>query len=374
MPASPERSRLLGALTALALAGVPAAAEEGFPGCEAIWQTSSHGRSFYEYNPTYTDPAPVAWPVSEPEAQGMRSDRLVAGIGLLLDRPTVESVLVVRHGVLVAERYAAGGTADDSRNVHSASKSILGALAGIALAAGAIGDVDDPIALYLPEAADPQAPLKGEITVRHLLTMASGLAWEEDRTEYRIEDDDGWVEAILAQRMDATPGRNFLYSTGGTHLLSAVIAAATGMSTCDYAMARLFGPLGIAPEHWGRDPEGVYSGGYNLYLTARELALFGQLYLQRGAWESRQVVPAAWVDASWTTAWDTGAGWDYGYLWWLTERDGLRIAVAWGWRGQLVYVVPELDVVVVVTTDTSGEGPPIDAIDFVAETVIPAVL
>lgn len=364
----------MAALAALLLAVAPAQAQGAFPGCEAIWQTPSHGRSFYEYNPTYADGAPVAWPVSEPEVQGMGGDRLAAGIDLLLDRPTVRSVLVARHGVLVAERYADAGTAADSRNVHSASKSMLGALVGIALAEGAIASLDDPIALYLPEATDPQVPLKGEITVRHLLTMASGLDWEEDRTEYRIEDDAGWIAAILAQPMDSAPGRNFLYSTGDTHLLSAVIAAATGMSTCDYAMARLFGPLGITPEHWGRDPEGIYSGGYNLYFTSRELARFGQLYLQRGVWEGRQVVPAAWIEASWTNVWDTGAGWDYGYLWWLTERGGLDIAVAWGWRGQLVYVVPALDVVVVVTTDTSSQGPAIDAIEFVADTVIPAVL
>jgi CubicO group peptidase (beta-lactamase class C family) len=138
-------------------------------------------------------------------------------------------------------------------------------------------------------------------------------------------------------------------------------------------MARLLHPLDIAPEHWGRDPQGIYSGGYNFYMTPREMARFGQLYLQQGMWEGRQLVPAAWIAQSWQAAWDTGGGWDYGLLWWLTERRGHAVAVAWGWRGQLVYAIPDLDIVAVVTTDTSRDFPEVDAIDFIADTVIPSV-
>jgi len=373
MPSGGCRIAVAMSLAGLLSLALPARAQEGFPGCDAIWQTSSHGREFYEYNPTYTDPAALVWPQDTPASQGMQADLLAGGVARLLARDTVRSVLVARHGVLVTEAYARGGGVDASTNIHSASKSILGALIGIAIADGKIASLDDPIADYLPAANDPGVPLKGAITVRHLLTMSSGLAWEEDRTEYRIEDEADWVAAILALRMDAAPGRAFLYSTGNTHLLSALLTAATGTSTCDYAMAHLFGPLGMAPEHWGSDPQGVFSGGYNLYLTARELARFGQLYLQGGRWEGRQIVPQGWVTASFESAWDTGGGWDYGFLWWLTRRNGHDVAVAWGWRGQLVYVVPDLDVVVVVTTDTATTaGPSIDAIDFIVDSVIPA--
>ena len=202
----------------------------------------------------------------------------------------------------------------------------------------------------------------------------------EDVTEYQIESEADWVGAILARPMTDTPGEVFNYSTGLTHVLSAVLTAATGMSVCEFAHRHLFGPMGITAEHWGRDPQGIYAGGYNLYLTPREMAAFGQLYLQQGRWQGVELVPAAWVETSLQTQQTDDAVYSYGYLWWLRQLAGHDVAIAWGWGGQLLYVIPDLEIVVAITTNTADDHAGADteefssrAHGFIRDAVIPSV-
>jgi CubicO group peptidase (beta-lactamase class C family) len=342
--------------------------------CEAISDHPEPGETFYEDNPTYIDEHELSeWRLSPPSDLGIDDTALEAGAAELAQSPALLSLLVVRHDALVFERYYNGSDASQSNNIHSASKSILSALFGIALADGVIDSLDAPLADYLPEyiAADSA---EAAITLRHVLTMSSGLEWTEDDTEYSvIEPSDDWVGTILAQPLTGTPGVDFNYSSGMSHVLSAVLTRATGSSTCAYAHEKLLAPLGITADHWGRDPSGVFSGGYNLYMTPRELARFGLLFLRDGEWEGNQLVPTDWVQQSIQPQLPAEDGYDYGYYWWLLSGGSQDVAIAWGFGGQFVYLVPALDLMVVMTADTATDHPELDGETFLFDHLLPAV-
>src|SRR3954468_22022570 len=310
---------------------------------------------FYEDNPTYTDPVDdsASWRTSTPAAQDMDPSRLERAATALAELPYTVSFLVIRHETLVFERYFHGSARNQSNNVHSASKSIWGAAIGIAIDQGRIPGADATIASILPKRYGAATSLEtGTITVRDLLTMTSGTRWNENTTENRIEQTPDWVASTLQLPRAAEPGTRFNYSTGDTHLSSAVLTAATHTSACEFIHENLLAPLGIVAEHWGRDPQGYFSGGYNFYATPRELAKFGLLYLNDGRWQGRQLVPAAWVAASTTNQVDAGAPYSYGYDFWLRDIAGHHVAMAWGYGGQMIYIVKDLDLVVVMTTNT----------------------
>ena len=211
--------------------------------CGSIHRTSGKAETFYEYNPTYVDPNDdsKAWRFSSPAVQGMDPVTLENGLMGLSRENSLLSVLVIRKNRMVAEQYFHGGGVRKSNNVHSASKSMMQALVGIAVAKGFIGSLDDKVSKYLPEYLPDTSARKRQISLRDLLTMSSGLAWQEDDTEYKIEQKPDWVKAILDQPLQHDPGTVFNYSTGNTHVLSAVLQRATGMSTCDFAARYLFG-------------------------------------------------------------------------------------------------------------------------------------
>ncbi len=310
---------------------------------------------FYDDNPTYTDPVDDSgsWTVSAPEAQGMDSSGLESAAAALDEVPYTWSFLVIRHGALVFERYFHGSARNQSNNVHSASKSIWGAAIGIAIDQGRIPGVDASIASTLPSRyGSVMSPETSTVTVRDLLTMTSGSRWNENTTETAIQQTPDWVAATLRLPRAATPGTRFNYSTGDTHLSSAVLTSAAETTACEFIHRHLLGPMGIVAEHWGRDPQGYFSGGYNFYATPRELAKFGLLYLHNGRWNGSQLVPAAWVEASMTNQVDAGAPYSYGYDFWLRDIAGHQVAMAWGYGGQMIYIIKDLDLVVVMTTNT----------------------
>ncbi|MBO3749908.1 serine hydrolase [Streptosporangiaceae bacterium NEAU-GS5] len=361
-------------LSLLALTGC---AETAAVDCDRI---AGDGRRFYESNPTYTDPRdddskdddPERSP---PERQGMSSATLHAGLTELARNPSLLSVLVIRHGHLVAERYFHGGGERRSDNVHSASKSILQALVHIAVAEGFIKSLDDPVAAYLPRYFSDARPDKKKITIRHLLTMRSGLDWTEDSTESQVEKAPDWVAAILGRPLVSAPGTTYNYSSGDTHVVSAVLQQATGMSTCRFAHRYLFGPMGVTAEHWGRDPQGVFSGGYNLYLTPRELARFGLLYLHDGIWAGRRLVPRGAVRAARTRTTQVDDTSSYSEGWWTRVISGRPMYFAWGYGGQFVHVIPSADIVLVTTENTSDDNvnEEIDPEAFIRDRLLPAI-
>jgi CubicO group peptidase (beta-lactamase class C family) len=342
--------------------------------CDRI---AGDGRTFYESNPTYTDPRDdgAGWSVTPPEEQGMDSTMLRTGLTRLGNNASLFSALVIRHDRLVAERYYHGSGAQRSNNVHSASKSILQALVHIAIAKGHIGSLDDPVADYLPEYFGDASPDKKKITIGHMLTMTSGLDWTEDSTENQVEKASDWVQAIVGRSLVSVPGTTYNYSTGDTHVVSAVLQKATGMSTCRFAHQYLFGPMGITAEHWGRDPRGIFSGGYNLYLTPREMAKFGLLYLRDGKWAGRRLVPHSAVRAARarTTQVDDTVAYSEG--WWMHTISGRPTYFAWGHGGQYVYVIPSADIVLVTSenTGTNSINEEIDPRTFIRDHLLPSI-
>jgi CubicO group peptidase (beta-lactamase class C family) len=338
--------------------------------CNAIWQRPGGG--FYESNPTYTDSGfdPSDWDGPNPGDHHLDTARIDQGVDDLAKSATLQSVAIVRHGKLTYERYVNGGGADKSNNIHSASKSMLQGLLAIAVAMGFIRSLDDNVSRYLP--AYPHAD---QITLRNLIEMKAGLRWTEGSSEFTVETQRDWTGSILDQELTSPPGTQFNYSSGNTQVLSAVLQAATGMSTCQFAGANLFGPLGITIEHWGRDPNGIYSGGYNLYMTTREMARFGLLYLNNGVYDSRQVVPEQAVTAARTpTSRDDSSTSFYSEGWWTRSIASHDMYFAWGYGGQYIYVMPSLDAVLVVTQRTDLEDRSIDSGKFIEEYVIPAVV
>ena len=182
----------------------------------------------------------------------------------------------------------------------------------------------------------------------------------------------------ITRPLVAEPGGPMIYSTGSTHLLSAILTKATRMSTWQFANRYLARPLGITIPRWRRDPQGIYFGGNDMYLTPREMLAFGTLYLERGRLAGRQIVPAAWVDSSLTPR--TRSGWsgnEYGYGWWVRTAGTHAVYYAWGYGGQFIFVVPDLRLVVVVTSSAevrAHEWNHLDSVyDLLERYIIPAV-
>jgi CubicO group peptidase (beta-lactamase class C family) len=336
------------------------------------------GTGFYEDNPTYVAPnnGSRSWTRSSPGAQGMDAGVLSRGIAHLATNGSLLSVLIVRHDRLVEERYLHGGGADHANNVHSASKSMLQALLSIAVRLGYIHSLDDRVSTYLPRYFTGAPASERAITIRDLLTMSSGLHWVEDNTEYRVQNTSNWLAAILGQKMRDAPGTRFDYSTGDFHVLSAVLQSATGMTTCAFAEHYLFSPIGIAPQHWGVDPTtGTDMGGCDLYMTPRDMAAFGLLYLHGGTSEGRRLVPSSAIRDAARPVWDVGGGFHYSQGWWVRRISGIRMYFAWGYGGQFIYVIPSLDVVFVTSEDTSdgARHTEIDSGSFIRDFLIPSV-
>lgn len=269
--------------------------------------------------------------------------------------PRLNSLLISHHGELVVEDYFNDWQARRPANMKSASKSVISALIGIAIAEGYIESVDVPIADFFPEYLSLQStPGKLSITIEDLLTMESGLETTSNRNYGKWVLSENWVEFALNQPLVAQPGETMLYSTGSTHLLSAILTKVTGIDSKKFAQQYLTSPLGFSMSYWSQDPQGIYFGGNNLEMTARQMLAFGELYLNQGRVGGNQIVPQQWVESSYQPHAESprGQGRYYGYGWWLRDLAGLQVPVAWGYGGQLIFVVKELDLVVVATSDS----------------------
>jgi CubicO group peptidase (beta-lactamase class C family)/GNAT superfamily N-acetyltransferase len=299
---------------------------------------------FYPADAIYVDASPIAWETAAPGEMGLDAARLEAAADEAGLSDNLASMLVIRHGKLVFERYFNGSDVSQANNVHSLSKSILSVVTGIAISEGLL-ELDASIADILPP---DLVGANGDLTVRNLLAMSGGLELKEDEGEYdweytEEEGEPSIVRAVLERPRIAAPGEEFAYSTGLSQVLSAVITESAGGSSCDFAYDRLFAPLGIDVDYWHVHPDGYHAGGDSMFLTPREVARFGQLVLQGGAWEGEQLVPAEWLAESLEVVWDLecrpwGSG--YGYLWWLEEVGGNQVWTASGYGGQDLHIVP----------------------------------
>jgi CubicO group peptidase (beta-lactamase class C family) len=300
-------------------------------------------------NPPPAVPAPT---VPAPTV-GLDSALLEAALDRAATLPRLRTLIVARHGETQAERHFRGPALEAPANVKSVSKSVLSALVGIAIEDGHLEGVDQPVApffdRYLPPDDDPR---RREITVGHLLSMQSGLERTSGANYGPWVTSGNWVRYAITRPMVAEPGATRLYSTGNSHLLSAILTQATGRSTLAFSRERLAEPLGIRIPPWPADPQGIYFGGNEMRLTPRAMVRFGELYRNGGRQDGRQIVPEAWVRQSLepraSSRW-TGDG--YGYGWFLTRVRGHDMFYAWGYGGQFIFVIPALELTVVTTSD-----------------------
>ena len=261
------------------------------------------------------------------------------------------SLLVIRNSKIVAEKYYNGHDKNSENNIRSVSKSYLSAATGIAINKGIIAE--DSKLTNIIEVSESQIIDNrfNEINVNHLLEMKSGL--DKDVNLYmEVVNSSNWLSTIFGQSLVNRPGEKFIYSTPATHLLSAILTRATGISSFDFVTENLLIPMGTELNGWEKDPAGIYFGGNNMYFTTRNMAVLGLIYLNDGKLNSKQIIPSSWVKESLKENslglgnWGDMKNIGYGYLWWLGEIEKYKVFSAIGHGGQFIICVPELDLVV----------------------------
>ncbi len=328
---------------------------------------------------------PYGWPESTPEDEGMDSAMLATALEDAAATSYMYGLVVIRHGRLVAEGYFNGQTRYDANHIHSASKSFTSTLVGIAFDHGYLESLDQKLPDFFPDyvTADMD-PRKHDITIRHLLAMQAGFDWDDTEANWiEYSRSPNWVRYALELPLRHDPGERFNYSTVQTNLLSAILTRATGMSTREFAERFLFEPLQISIAHWHRDPQGYYTGGHEMYYVPRDMARLGYLFLHHGSVDGQEIVSAEWVGESIRRTADVPGGSPvsdrgYGFQWWLGRLAGYPIFYASGKGGQHIITFPDLDMIVVTTTngdawDNQVAIQPAEVMRIVADHIVPAV-
>ena len=340
-----------------------------------------------------------AWRIASPQALHMDPEALSQLHAYASRIEHLHSILVVRSGRIVFEHYYRGWGPNHYHNLFSATKSIISALIGIALREGSLQTLDQCLLDFFPEAEsrarDPHAPA---ITLRHLLTMSSGYDYPKEPS--KLLDDSETITKMLARPMKSQPGQVFSYDDLGVHLLGRILTKVTDTSLANFALHKLFQPLGIWQDEqgtlfpwksgtsradfwhpfylpdtqhgylWTVDRLGYYWGGSGLQFTPREMAKFGYLYLKQGWWDGKEIVPAWYVQESLRQQMTDEHGQGYGYLWWRSEVSGHEIPHAAGHGGQIIALAPDLDLVFVITSAVGDDYPHIEAVmDFIIAAV-----
>jgi len=297
--------------------------------------------------------------------------------------PTRLSLLVVRNGRLVFERYYHGSYSSQANNIKSMSKSILSVLTGVALDEGLLTGVDQKLDEFFPEYFRPgDDPRKHDVTLEHLLTMTAGFEWVENGAiAGRCFSSPDWHRFTIESSLTSNPGEVFNYNTALTHLLSGILTKVSGTTTRDFATSRLFDLLGMTCTWWSRDPRGYYFGGSEVWLTPRDLAKFALLFLREGRWEDRRIVSDQWLHEASRLRVRTGAGgWgfgDYGYLFWTKNLGGYPTTLCSGYGGQNIFLIPDLDLAVVTTARSDYSNVPyayyMDPYNILTTYILPAV-
>ena len=313
-------------------------------------------------------------PRSSPEAQGIASPDILAFVQAADEQiDAMNSFMLIRHGHVVAEAWWGPYDAQTPHILYSLSKSFTSTAVGLAVAEGKLSLDDQVLKFFAEDApAQPSANLRA-MRVRDLLRMATGHQTEAPIRQDEPGKSETWAKKFLAHPVPFKPGTHFLYNSPGTYMLSAIVQKVTGMTVLDYLRPRLFEPLGFKEPTWVASPQGVSAGAYGLSIRTEEIARFGQLYLQKGMWKGRQLIPKAWVEEA--TALQTANGsaptsdWDqgYGYQFWRCRHNAYRGDGAFG---QYCIVIPELDAVVAIT---SGVRDMQAVMNLVWEKLLPAM-
>ena len=317
----------------------------------------------------------------------------------------LRAILVSLDGDLIAEHYSSTSGPDVTADVYSVTKSVMSMLIGIAIGEGLIDSVEKTVGELLPSHAAAMTPQTAAVTLRQLLTMTGGLPGTPVGSFFDpFESSANWVDTILSTPLEQPSGQQFIYSNASSHLLSAILTEATGRSALDYAREKLFEPLGIRSQPaatpvprpdradvaaydaapgfaWSVDPQGYQLGYSNIKIAAADMIKLGRLYLNGGQWQGAQLVPRAWVEESTRSQVqpDGASGFGYRYLWWLADvtdhlGNGHPAFAAMGYAGQLIEVVPDLELVVAVSClDGPGAFGSADLAELVSEHIVPAV-
>ncbi len=291
------------------------------------------------------------WELSTLQAEGFNSEAVDAVYQKFFSQdyyPTAHALLVVRNGYLVAEGYCRDpADRDNYHHVQSVTKSITSILTGIAIDDALIESVDQPVYEFIPQFFDDDVR-KRSITIRHVLTMQTGLNFDNDIHSVKLFNHSGsTVKYVLGRPLDFEPGSSFYYHDGNPQLMSGVIREVTGGSLEDFAITHFFDPLGIRNYQWEKPDDGMTFGAFGLWLCPRDMAKIGKMMLQNGMWNGERIVSEEWIAES-TRIHVTRE--KYGYYWWVTESSGNYAAEGHG--EQIIYVAPRDNAVVVLTADS----------------------
>ncbi len=321
----------------------------------------------------------VEWTATTPEEQGMSSSILDDMMQHIEDLSApVRGLVVTRNGYIVKEAYWGYYTNISSHHIFSCTKSFTGTLVGIAIKEGFIDNVSQRVIDFFPGMTIENLDSRKEtMTLEHVLTMTTGLDWNEWNNSYadptnmynQMFGSSNPIQFFLDLPMAHDPGVQWMYTTGASHLLSAIIQETTTMTTREFAEEYLFDPLNMTIGAWNVDAQGINNGGTQLYISNQAMAKLGLLYLNNGTWNGQEILPEDWVDQASFAHATIYPGMDYGYQWWIDTPDGTYHAA--GSEGQYIYVVPEYKVVVSITAraDEPGEDIYEDIIQYVLDSL-----
>ncbi len=292
-------------------------------------------------------PPDAYWQVDSPGNQGLQTDSVEKIIQVARDLPNFYALIVIRNNRLIVEEYFNGQGPNDLQHLRSITKNFTSALTDIAIQKGIIDSLDERLLQDFPDALSEN---KINMTIRHLLNMSSGLEWDEDAEvvpliEHEISNP---VTTILSRSLLHEPGTVFNYNSVSPHIVSTIISTRSGISFEQFAEDYLFEPLGMLDYAWTRDPTGKVWGGFGLQITPRDLAKFGQLYLQQGQWDGNPLITMDWIKLSQTTQIETASGnAGYSLQWYISKSFSSPLFFGNGYGGQGLMILPEEKMIVV---------------------------
>jgi CubicO group peptidase (beta-lactamase class C family) len=308
-------------------------------------------------------------PRSTPEKENVDVQGIEAYLDeLKKDSIEIHSLMLVRNGKVVYEKWFEGNSPDSLHIMNSVSKSFTAAAVGFAIGEGLIS-LDDKVVSFFPaDLPDTVSAYLAQLRICDLLTMTAGQAKEPART-----GDDNWIKGFLATPVTIEPGTRFYYNSMASFMLSAIVQKVTGQPIFEYLQPRLFEPLHIENIYWQSNSQGINVGGWGLFIKTEDMAKFGLLFLQNGVWEGKQILPKGWVEQASKLQIATPAGWPgdgadkpgdewaegYAFQMWRCKHNVYR---ADGARGQFIFVIPEKNTVIAITSNTNNTGPEISLI------------